>query len=301
MQRIIIALYGLFFLASCSVNKRSNIQAEESFTIEMTQPETRGGLIETALEGLFYGATLLAESTAKSLNSNYTQSISIPDYYNKDLGYVEKTYSEIHLKKYSRPEETATLNRLEQVIRADIDELPKSRGSAKAYTFEDFKRMPEDDLMNFHAVIEIISDPENPGVSRLSFNELNVLFSKTKIYGKGDLNVRIAISIEGQWRDRDGSPVRQKLIEQEYTFTDLEYGLKNQIEQPILSPWYYDLPIESDISDESKFGLMEIHVQLQEFENGKSKYIDKLPGILSDNKDAIISNGSSVIEKLSND
>ena len=58
-------------------------------------------MIETALQGLFLGASYLAEKSAKSLTSSYSQSISINNYYNTDLGDVEKTYNEIHIKKYS--------------------------------------------------------------------------------------------------------------------------------------------------------------------------------------------------------
>ena len=37
---------------------------------------------------------------------------------------------------------------------------------------------------------------------------------------------------------------------------------------------------------------------VEEYEGKKSKYLNKLPSILSDNKDAIIKNGSSTINKI---
>jgi hypothetical protein len=127
---------------------------------------------------------------------------------------------------------------------------------------------------------------------------LRVFFSKTKVFTDEDLNAKVSISIDGQWRSQDGSPMKATLIEQEYDFKNLKYGADNQIEEPILSPWYYDIPIYSDIEDVSNYGILKVNVQLEEYEGNKSKYINKLPSILSDNKNAIIKNGASTIQKI---
>lgn len=164
----------------------------------------------------------------------------------------------------------------------------------------DVIRNEKEDLLNFHAVIELISDPENPGVTRLSFNELRILFSKTRVYTDENLNAKVSIAIEGQWRGTDGSPIKKTLIEQAYEFRNLKYGYDNQIKEPILSPWYYDIPIISEIENNGKFGVLNVTIQFDEFEGGKSKYINKLPGILIDNKSKIIKDGASVIEKIVN-
>lgn len=283
---------------SCATHKRSNIKAEEEFIVELKQPASRGGLIETALQGLFAGANYLADKTAKSLTSSYSQSISVNNYYNTDLGEVEKTYNQIHIKKYSKPMVSEDETRLKTIVTDEITSLPKTRGNSSTLSIEDVFREENEDLLNFHAVIEIISHPENPGVSRLSFNELRVFFSKTKVFTDEDLNARVSISIEGQWRSEDGSPMKATLIEQEYDFRNLKYGADNQINEPILSPWYYDIPIYSDIEDVSNYGVLKVNVQLEEYEGNKSKYINKLPSILSDNKDAIIKNGASTIQKI---
>jgi len=283
---------------SCATHKRSNIKAEEEFIVELKQPASRGGLIETALQGLFAGANYLADKTAKSLTSSYSQSISVNNYYNTDLGEVEKTYNQIHIKKYSKPMVSEDETRLKTIVSDEITSLPKTRGNSSTLSIEDVFREESEDLLNFHAVIEIISHPENPGVSRLSFNELRVFFSKTKVFTDEDLNARVSISIEGQWRSEDGSPMKATLIEQEYDFRNLKYGADNQINEPILSPWYYDIPIYSDIEDVSNYGVLKVNVQLEEYEGNKSKYINKLPSILSDNKDAIIKNGASTIQKI---
>ena len=78
------------FMCSCKVHQRSNIQSSEYFVVELKKPQTRGGLIETALEGIFFGASYLAEKTSKSLSNTYSQSLSINNYYNTDLGDVGK-------------------------------------------------------------------------------------------------------------------------------------------------------------------------------------------------------------------
>ena len=90
----------------------------------------------------------------------------------------------------------------------------------------------------------------------------------------------------------------KKLIEQSYEFHNLKYGYENQISDPILSPWYYDIPINSEIENNNKYGVLNVTIQVEEFEGGKSRYINKLPGILSDNKTKIVKDGASVIEKM---
>ena len=300
MKKTWIYLFTIILLSSCATHQRSNIKAEEEFIVELKQASTRGGMLETALQGLFLGASYLAEKSAKSLTSSYSQSISINNYYNTDLGTVEKTYDEIHVKKYSKPSENEDKQRLTSIVTSDVNNLPKSRGESGALSIDDVIRVESDDLLNFHAVIEIMSHPENPGVSRLSFNSLRVFFSKTKVFTDEDLNAKVSVSIEGQWRNTNGSPMKATLIEQEYDFKNLKYGADNQIEEPILSPWYYDIPIYSDIEDVSNYGVLKVNVQLEEYEGNKSKYINKLPSILSDNKNSIIKNGASTIQKITN-
>ena len=294
----------LFFMAlslivvSCSTHKRSHIKSNEKFVVELKKPQTRGGALELGLQGLFLGANYLAEKTAQSLTSSYSQSISVNDYYNTDLGEVEKTYNEIHIKKYAKPVEKEEKDELTVIIRDEITQLPKTRGGEATLQMKDVIREKEDDLLNFHAVIGIESDPENPGVSRLSFNELRILFSKTRVYKDENLNAIVSVQIEGQWRNTDGSPEKGVLIEQEYDFRNLKYGAKNQIKEPIKSPWYYDIPITSEIENNSEFGVVKVNVQVREYEGGKSKYINKLPDILSDNKDAVVKDGASTLQKI---
>ena len=290
----------ILLLCSCKVHQRSNIQSNEEFVVEMKRADTRGGLIETVLQGVFFGASYLADKTSESLVSRYSQSLSINNYYNTDLGSVEKTYKEIHIKKYSKPNNPEKKAEITTIVKDEFNALPKSRGNTASLSIEDVIRTEEDDLLNFHAVIELISDPQNPGITRLSFNELRVFFSKTKVYTDEDLNAKISISIEGQWRGDDGTPLSATLIEQEYDFKDLKYGPDNLIDKPILSPWYYDIPITTQLDDNDNYGVVKINVRLEEYEGNKSKYINKLPSMLSDNKDAIISDGASAIEKFTN-
>ncbi|MDY2588328.1 hypothetical protein [Winogradskyella aquimaris] len=296
----ITSILLLLLLCSCKVHQRSNIQSNEEFVIEMKRADTRGGLIETVLQGVFFGASYLAEKTSESLVSRYSQSLSLNNYYNTDLGSVEKTYKEIHIKKYSKPNNPQEKEQITSIVKNEFNAMPKSRGNTASLSVDDIIRIEEDDLLNFFAVIELISDPQNPGITRLSFNELRVFFSKTKVYTDENLNAKISISIEGQWRGNDGTPLSATLIEQEYDFKNLKYGPDNLIDKPILSPWYYDIPITTQLDDNDNFGVVKINVRLEEYEGNKSKYINKLPSMLSDNKDAIISDGASAIEKISN-
>jgi hypothetical protein len=114
------------------------------------------------------------------------------------------------------------------------------------------------------------------------------------------LNAKVSISIEGQWRSTDGSPMKKTLIEQSYEFKNLKYGYENQLKESILSPWYYDIPITNEIENNGKYGVLNVSIQVEEFEGGKSKYINKLPSILGENKSKIIKDGASVIEKVLN-
>ena len=296
----IIFLISIFSLASCSTHQKSNIKANEEFIVELKKPVSRGGAIDLALQGLFLGANYFAEKSSKSLTNSYTKSISINDYYNTDNGNVEKTYNKIQIRKYSKPTDENLKGSIKGIIKDEYNLLPKTRGADASLKITDIFRDEKDDMLNFQAVFEFISDAENPGVTRLSFNELRILFSKTRIYTDENLNAKVSILIEGQWRSTDGSPMKKVLTEQAYEFKNLKYGYENQIKEPILSPWYYDIPITSEINKNGKFGVVNITIQVEEFEGGKSKYINKLPGILKDNKNKIVKDGASVIEKVIN-
>jgi hypothetical protein len=87
------------------------------------------------------------------------------------------------------------------------------------------------------------------------------------------------------------------LVEQEYDLRNLKYGPENQIQTPILSPWYVDIPYLAE-DEYQNYGIVKVNVQLQEYEGGKSKYINQLPSILSDNKDSVIKSGAATIQKI---
>ena len=294
-------------MSSCAAHKKSNIKTNEDFVVELSNTKTdpNRGISSTiasmAIEGVFMGAKYLADESAKSLTSSYTKSISLNDYYNDDLGYIEKTYKTIHVKKYANPKNDEQKLEVTNILKEEIEAQPKTRGNENAFVFDNFVRKKdnkEEDLLNFHAVIELISDENNPAVTKLSFNDLRIFFSKTKVFSDEDLNVKVSISIEGQWRNTDGSPMKAVLIEQEYDFKKIEYGLDNQISSPIVSPWYYDIPAIKPTDDSDRFGIVKINIQMQEYEGNKSEYINKLPSILDDNKNSIIQNGTSQIEKI---
>lgn len=299
MKKLVVLVF-ISLCFCCASHKRANIASEEDFVIEMKRPSTRGGLLETAIKGLYFGATYLAQQSSNALTSSYTQSLSISDYYNSDLGYVEKTYSEIHLKKFSQPSSISQKQELTSLITNEYNALPKTRGPNGFMALTDIVRADDEDLLNFHAVIELESNEDDPSITRIKFRELRILFSKTKIFKDEDLNARISLSIEGEWRSRDGSPQNAILFEEQYDFKNIKYGLDNLIKQPIISPWYYDIPAEVGSDSSTSFGIVNITVSLEEYEGNKSRYIQKLPSILSDNKDAIISNGSSAIQKIIN-
>lgn len=284
---------------SCAAHKLSHIEAREEFIVEVKRPAARGGVVDVALQGLLLGATYLAEKSSEALSSSYSQDLSINDYYNSYTGEVEKTYTEIHVKKYSNPVEEGKEAELEQVIKQELSEQPKSRGNQGAFlAMDEIIRPEKEDLLNFHAVFRLESAEDNPGITRLSFDELRIFFSKTKVFQDENLNARLSILIKGQWRGQDGTPMTDTLIEQEYDLRNLKYGAENQIKTPILSHWYYDIPIVPDVEDNSSFGVVEISVQLEEYEGKKSKYINQLPSILSSNRKAIIKSGSSTIKKI---
>lgn len=301
MKRLILLGAIALFLSSCSTHQRANIRADEEFVVELSRPQTRGGAVSMGLEALFLGANYLAEKTSQSLTSSYKKSISINNYYNTYFGGVQKTYEVIHIKKYANPAEEDKENELKNYLQRDIETQPvvvTRGGSEAALALEDVIRDDKDDLLNFHATISLISDPENPGVTRLSFDQLRIFFSKTRIYTDENLNARVSVLIEGQWRSTDGSPQSGVLIHQEYDFKNLKYGAENQIPEPILSPWYYDIPITSEIEGNSEFGLVRVTVQVDEYEGRRSKYINKLPGLLNENKKSIVQDGASLIEKI---
>ena len=66
---------------------------------------------------------------------------------------------------------------------------------------------------------------------------------------------RVSVSIDGQWRGDDGTPISATLIEQEYDFKDIKYGAKNIIDKPIISPWYYDIPTTTLIDNNDNYGV----------------------------------------------
>ncbi len=302
MKKIVGILSITLLFASCASHKRSNINANEEFVVELKSETPRArGVVDIALQGLFIGANYFAEKQAKALTNSYSHSISINDYYNTDLGKVEKTYNEIHIKKYSKPAKSEIKENLKQEITNDMatnQSSSVSRGALKTLALKDVVREEKEDLLNFYAVVELVSDKNNPGVTRLSLNELRVFFSKTKVYEDEDLNAKISISIEGQWRSTDGSPMKATLVEQEFDIKKIKYGNENQIEEPLLSPWYYDIPILSEIKNNPEYGVLKVNVEVLEYEGSKSKYINKLPGLLSDNKNKIIKDGASTIEKM---
>lgn len=295
----LLTFFSLLF-SSCASHQRSNIQSNETFVVELTKPKSRGSIVNTALEGLFMGAKYLVDKSTKKLVNTYTNSISINDYYNNFTGNVRKTYTGIQLKKYANPIEAEQKAEMKSIMTREIKPEPKSRGKKTTtnLALKDIFPKENEDLLNFHAVIDFESDEDNPGVTRLSFSELRVFFSKTKVFSDENLNARVLISIEGQWRSTDGEPKTATLIEQEYDFKNIKYGYENQIDEPILTKWYYDIPILSELEDNATYGVVKVNVQLEEYEGKKSKYLNKLPSILSDNKDAIIKNGSSTINKI---
>tara|TARA_R110002167_G_scaffold113526_2_gene286598 strand:+ start:20103 stop:21110 length:1008 start_codon:yes stop_codon:yes gene_type:complete len=287
-----------FLFSSCASHKRSNIQSNENFVVELTKAKSRGAA-DIALQGLFEGAKYLVNRSTKKLTSSYTNAISINDYYNNFSGNIEKTYTGIQLKKYAKPVDLEEKEAIKSIITREINAAPKSRGAnASTLVLEDVIPKEDTEMLNFNAVIGFESDPKNPAVTRLSFNELNVFFSKTKVFSDENLNVRVLISIEGQWRSTDGSPQTAVLIEQEYDFKNIKYGYENQIDKPILTKWYYDIPLVPDLEIGATYGVIKVNVQLEEYEGNKSKYINKLPTILSDNKSAILKNGTSTINKI---
>lgn len=260
--------------------------------VEVKKPETRGGLIDIAIQGLYYGVNYLAQNATKSLTSNYSQSISINDYYNNDLGYIQKTYNEIQIKKYAKVIDSETKKRIGKYLENGLE------GDSSSNFLPKGEILNGDKLLNFYVALEIISDEENPGISKIKFKDLRVLFSKTKVYSDENLNMKLNLIIEGQWRGLDGSPTKKRIFEYEYVLENLKYGFDNQIKDPIISEWYYDIPISSDMADPSKFGLIDIKVELVEYEGGRAKYINKLPSILEENKSSIIHNSSEVLKDI---
>lgn len=300
----IFSFFVFIFLISCGTHKRSFVQGNEEFIIEVVKPTRGSGMIDIALQGLFLGADYLAEKTSKSLSTSYSQSLSINDYYMNNGEEISKSYQEIVIKKYAAIAESNKEKELVSEIKKEINALPKSRSNTKHFSMDNVIRnsssstQKKEELLNFEAKIAIETDPENPGISRLNFNELRVLFSRTKVYEDENLNAKLSISIEGQWRNKDNTPMKATLIEQEYDLRELKYGVENQIKKPIISPWYYDIPYNAENEDFYNYGVVQINVQLVEYEGGKSKYINQLPSILSDNKDAVIKQGDATIQKL---
>ena len=91
--------------------------------------------------------------------------------------------------------------------------------------------------------------------------------------------------------------MKSKLIEQEFDLKKIKYSAENQIKKPILSQWYYDIPMVSDIPEKSSFGLVKVNIQVVEYEGSKSRYVYKLPNFWNDNKNLIIKDVTPIIEK----
>lgn len=296
MKKLVLFFIFNFFIISCAVHPRSNIKADENFVLELKKHNSRGGMIETALDGILYGVNYLLKKETNSLNNIYSQSISINNYYNSNLGYIDKSYGKILLKKFSKPLNLLEQKRITSLLKDELSSLDKSNVKNNLFLKDDVKVFFKEDILNFYAEIELMSHPNNPGISRLCFKDLRVLFSKTKVYSDENLNVQVLVSIEGQWRNADGSPNKTTLVEHEYNFYDLKYGVENQIEKPVFSDWYYDIPIYPDLEDNTSYGVLKINIQMNEYEGNRSKYINKLPNILNENKDAIIKSGASFIK-----
>ena len=41
---------------SCGVHQKSNIKSNEEFVVNLKRADTRGGMMETVLQGVFFGA-----------------------------------------------------------------------------------------------------------------------------------------------------------------------------------------------------------------------------------------------------
>lgn len=298
---IISVVFSVVF-SGCAVKERSNIKAVETFVVEFdhSSAPSRGLLTDLVMQGLVKGGDMLAEKSAQTLASSYSSPISVNNYYNTFNGELEKNYNRIVIKKYAIPEEASKKSELEVIIRDEVTkfELPQTRGATSFFSINDIIREEENDLMNFFAIIEIESAEHNPMASRLVLKDLRVIFSKTKVFQGDFINAILSVVIKGKVLDRDGLPRDITLIEQEYEFKNLQYSTGNQIKNPIKSPWYYDLPIKNTPADADEFGLVDITVQLREYESGKGKYVEKLPDILSENKNAIIQTGSETMNKI---
>lgn len=290
----------VFLIASCSTHQRSNVKANEEFVVTLKKPTSRGLFVDVALQGMFLGVNYFSEKSAKSLTSTYSQSISVNDYYNysTNLGHFVKSYNQIRIQKYAKPTVEVKKNEIKSTIENEFAYLNKSRGETNHLSMTEIERNEENDLLNFDAKIDLISDPYNVGVTRLSFSELRILFSKTKIFKDENLNAKVSLSIEGQWRGEDGEPKKSIIFTQEYDFKNLKYSLENQIKNPIISPWYYDIPVNVEQGNTSNFGILNITVQVVEYEGKKSNYVNKLPSLLKDNKLSIINGGATILNKL---
>lgn len=303
------AVLLLFFVTSCSVNRRSNIAANETFIINPVDTAaiqgSRGLLSANVLDALFMGINYLSEKSAKSFTNTYTHTISLKDYYKKGTdGKIQKTYNEILVQKFGRPFKTEEQKRLVDTIRQDMKHLSGSgaRGATSTNANDIVRNtivQSPDNLLNFHAAISLESDENDATITRLKLRDLRVFFSKTKVLQNDHLNALISVAIEGVTRSKDGSSRKVTIVEQEFDFRNIRYGSENQVLAPLYSPWYYDLPVPLDIDDSGSGGLITFKIQMTEYESGKSKYIKKIPGILSDNKNMIIKTGGSVFSSTS--
>ena len=300
-MKLRLALYLLLItlFIFCAPHKKSNIESNEEFIIELknSNDSKSRGLASAAIQGFFVGAKYLADKSTAKLFSSYRKTLSIDDYYTSTVLGIEKTYNQIHIRKYSKPIKEEQEVKIKEVLSKEFSEAPATTRGTK-FAISDIMRKDKNDLLNFHAVIDIESNQENPSISRLKFSELYVFFSKTKVFTNEDLNALVSIKVEGQWRDKNGTPMQKVLIEQNYDFKKIKYGQDNQIKEPIVSPWYYDIPMTSDVEDPKKFGLLLVTIELKEYEGSKGKYVEKIPSLLDTNKKSILDGGTSALEKI---
>lgn len=306
-----ILIFILLF-SSCSVHRNANIKGSETFIVEVKSEETRGmgeiltEVAKVAIQGLYLGGKYLAEQSSKSMINEYAQALSINDYYSYALVdryertyKIEKTYSNIVIQKYNDPKDSVKRAYFRNVIEEYEPELvgvEASRGAEEVNSslfntaLNVTKQDKEAKLLSFFSNIAIESDPGNVGVSRLVLKELEVIFSKTKVFKDENLNVTINVELKGEWRDEGGILHKETLIDKKFNLKNLKYGMNNQIQKPLYSSWFYDLPpISSETAREEKmpFGIVYLTVKVIEYEGKKSKYVTQLNKVLEQNEKQI--------------
>ena len=76
------------------------------------------------------------------------------------------------INKYSKPIEANEKDRISVVVSDQFNAMPKLTGTVRVLNIDDIIREKEDDLLNLDATNELISNPENLLITRLSFNYL---------------------------------------------------------------------------------------------------------------------------------